>query len=120
MVATGVQRLTQDNKSQLLAVFDVLEEWFTDPAFRGCVAINLTGELAEPTHPARLAATHHKQLFRSYLDQICISEGLPVTIAGHIALIVEGAIVGASVLNQTDSAARGKLIASKLIQKVGI
>ncbi|NJL30866.1 MAG: TetR/AcrR family transcriptional regulator [Phycisphaerales bacterium] len=36
---------------QLLAVFDVMDQWFNDPAYRGCLFINACAEFPLPHDP---------------------------------------------------------------------
>jgi AcrR family transcriptional regulator len=45
-----VRQRADDPAQALLSVFDVLDEWFNSPHFRGCAFINATVELADPAH----------------------------------------------------------------------
>ncbi|BCI85831.1 hypothetical protein NIIDMKKI_10370 [Mycobacterium kansasii] len=49
-IVTFVEARAAEPRFQILAVFDFLYEWFSQPDFRGCMFINTAGELgARPT-----------------------------------------------------------------------
>lgn len=81
-------------KDRLLAVFDLLEEWFAQDDFRGCEFVNAAVERADAKHPAHAASVEHKRLVRAYLHDLAKAARLknPAATADHLALLVEGAI----------------------------
>jgi AcrR family transcriptional regulator len=82
---------------RILAVFDWLRLWFGEPDYRGCAWINAFGELGA-TSPAVLAEVRdHKRAFRLYLDGLVGAAGLPATLADHLLLLAEGAMVTAAI-----------------------
>ena len=114
---TRVEHHSSDPKAQLLAVFDVLQEWMQGPEFRGCAFINATVELANPEHPGYQAAVEHKQILFQYL--LGLAEAAGVTSAQAIArqlfLLVEGAIVVAMMQGDGSTAMAAKEAAAVLL-----
>src|SRR5438034_2756008 len=53
-----------DPRRQLMALFDVLDEWFNAPDFRGCMFINTAAEFPNPHDPVHQAAAAHKRRCR--------------------------------------------------------
>ncbi|HSJ15545.1 MAG TPA: TetR/AcrR family transcriptional regulator [Longimicrobiales bacterium] len=104
-------------RARLLAVFDVLEEWFGDPNFRGCPFINTTVEVANPAHPAHQISADVKRQFRTSLRQLAAAAGLedPDGLAAQLALLVEGAIVTALMEQSPAAAGEARAAAARLI-----
>lgn len=112
-----VESLTDDPQARLLAVFDVLHDWFGQPSFRGCAFINSTIELANPTHTAVDIAMQHKQMIYDCLLDWAEDAGTddPEALAQQLAILVDGAIVVA--MRQGGAAAiQAKQAAAILIQ----
>src|ERR1700761_4816109 len=66
-VADHVADATPDPTQRLLAVFDWLHLWFSEPGFRGCAWINTFGELGAVSPGVAAQAREHKQAFRDYV-----------------------------------------------------
>ncbi|NYT85171.1 TetR/AcrR family transcriptional regulator [Pollutimonas harenae] len=62
---------------KVLAAFDYLAKIINDSSFRGCAFINATVELAEPTHPAALISTQHKQRMIDEFEYVAARAGWP-------------------------------------------
>lgn len=83
---------------RMLAVFDVLAEWFADPAFYGCPFINAVAEFDTGNEAVRAAADLHKEHILTWLKAQAIE--LRVTaevgeVARSFAVLIDGAIVAA-------------------------
>ena len=48
-----------DAKAMLLAMFDVLDEWFNHPNYKGCLFIAACSEFPARNHPIKCAASSH-------------------------------------------------------------
>src|SRR3954466_2292191 len=46
-----IQRVGNDPRAQLLAMFDVMDDWFNRPDFGGCIFINAAAEFVDPNDP---------------------------------------------------------------------
>ncbi len=106
-------------KEQLMAIFDVAEEWFAQNNFFGCIFINAAGEYSEAGTPIREACKDYKTLMTEYIQQLCKKAGAkyPEELAEELALLLEGAIVTAQVSQKPKAAEIAKRAARILIEK---
>ncbi len=82
---------------RMLAVFDVLQEWFSDPGFYGCPFINAVAEFETGDNSVRAAAERHKSHLITWLTAQAIELKLPDAkeTARSFAVLIDGAIVAA-------------------------
>ncbi len=108
---------TDDPRARILAVFDVLGEWFRSSGFRGCAFINASVELSDPAHPGHEPIIAHKRRTRDYLLELADDAGVaePRALADSLMLLIEGAIVTALVERDLDAAGRGRRAAGLLL-----
>jgi AcrR family transcriptional regulator len=113
----GIEARAADATRRLPAIFDQLAEWFDTKDFHGCAFINVSGEQFAPDHPARLVARRHKARLRQLILELCQEAGIgqPDTLARHLFLLVEGAIVAAMVEPGCAAAEDGKQAALMLL-----
>ena len=93
----------------VLAVFDVLADQATDPAFRGCAAINAMVEAADPDSAAHRVAADHKEHLAAYLQTLTGDAEL----ARELLLLVDGALVTS--LRDPGAISRARALAARLI-----
>lgn len=107
-------------REKLLTVFDFLAAWFAEPDFHGCAFINTAVEYADPQHPYHQFAGQHKTLVRDYLLALCHEADLKAaeTLAGQLALLMEGAIVTEQLSPGSLAAHHARQIAEILIQRL--
>lgn len=103
---------------KLLAIFDFLAAWFAEPDFHGCAFINTAVEYADPQHPFHQLSAHHKALVREDIRTLCHEAGIAETdiVAGHLALLMEGAIVTEQVSPGSQAAHQARKIAEMLLE----
>lgn len=113
-----VEELSPEPGGRLVAVFDVLEEWFRTPDFRGCVFINSALETADREHPVSRACLDHKRRIRSFLVELATQTGAvdPRALAEQVMLLVEGSTVGAAMWGLAEPARRAKQAAQALVE----
>jgi len=101
----------------LLAVFDALREWFETPDFRGCAFINAHAELGSSSPAAAEIVASHKQALTEYLARLARPEGAPEpeALARELLLLVDGAIVTASIQHDAGVADDAREAAAKVI-----
>lgn len=106
-----------DSDQPVLAVFDALHTWFRSPDFRGCALVNATAELGGDAPGVRRQAKAHKRAVRRYLRELLRDADHPSadTAAAELMLIVDGAIVQASVAADGQAAMRAKDLARRLL-----
>ncbi len=113
-----VEELSDTPKGQLLAVFDVLEEWFAKPEFRGCMFIKASAEFQEPDNPIHQQSAQHKRLLLEYLTTLSKDAGAtqPEALANQLMLLKEGAIIAAAMGFGNSPAQHAKAAAQSIIE----
>ncbi len=104
-------------RGRLLAVYDVLSEWFEAPDFNGCMFIKAAGEFAEAEDPIHAACAAHQRRLFDYLRDLAAAAGSrrPAKLARELMLLVVGAIVVTQVNGAVDAAAQARETARVLI-----
>ena len=113
-----VEKQATDPAQRLIAMFDALEEWFSQSDFRGCAFINSSVELVDPEHPGYQVAIEHQQAMFDYILQLVNAANIanPDTEAEQLQLLVEGSIVVAMMRRNPAAATHAKAAATTLIQ----
>ena len=108
-----MQALGETPIARILALYDVLEEWFAKPDFKGCMFIRAAAEFQDKTHPIRQHSARHKQQIEDMLKGLVIEAGLdnPGLLARQLVLLKEGAIIAAHVQQSPTAAADAKTAA---------
>lgn len=104
-----------DPQRRLLAVFDWLETWFSEPGFRGCAWINGYGELGSTSPAVAAQARRHKQAFRAYLHDLVTAAALPESMTDSLYLLAEGAMVTAAIFTTAEPALHARSTAEQLL-----
>lgn len=114
----AIEAQTTDPVQRLLAMFDALEAWFSQPDFRGCAFINSSVELVNPEHPGYQVSLEHQQAIYDYILDLVKAAAIvnPDVVAEQLLLLVEGAIVVAMMRRSPLAAKHGKVAAATVIQ----
>lgn len=82
---------------QLLAIFDLFDEWFHAPTYEGCTFINVLLEVSEPDSPVHQASRDHLRIIREFLQGLAAAAGVadPATFARQWHILMKGSIVAA-------------------------
>ena len=112
-ISDGQPRLT------LLAMFDVLHKWFTDPDFRGCQFINAAAEFPSPGDPVHQQAASHKRNTRQLLHDTAKAAGAsePEELGDQLMVLFEGAITIRQVTGDDRAAATARKVAENLVDQ---
>lgn len=106
-------------RAQLLALFDVLDVWFKDEDFGGCMFLNVASEFPNPHDPVHRAAAKHKranwEMVRGLAERAGDAE--PESFADLYMIAFEGALVLRQVYGRDDAAARARPIIERLIEE---
>jgi AcrR family transcriptional regulator len=94
-----------DPAEKLLAVFDYLAEWFREDGFRGCPFTSAYAEVGAESAGVAAAVQRQKRELRTLLGELVEDAGGDRALADHLALIANGAMVSAAIL---DPSAAGK------------
>lgn len=106
----------RDPVARLLAVFDALALWVSEPRFRGCSFINATAEVADDDHPARQVALRHKRALRARMSELVADADFaqPDYVVDQFMLLFEGAVTTAAVHTVEDAVGRARATAKRL------
>jgi len=110
-------------RMRLVAMFDVLREWFVANGFHGCAFLNAAGETASPDDPVRIVAREHKErlldFVREQCDAFAASIGADRRYAAKLArqwlILIDGAIGVALVSGDAEAAADARAAAQQLL-----
>lgn len=108
-----------DPVARLLAVFDALALWVSDPHFRGCSFANTAAEVAEDEHPARRVALAHKQALRERLSELAAATDLPhpEQVVDQLMLLLEGAVTATAVHSVENAVSAARATAEQLLAR---
>lgn len=111
------ESLASTPRGQVLAVFEMLEEWFAAPDYRGCPLVAATFELGGQLNAARPYARAHHDAVREYFSTRLQAAGTenPEDVALQLHLLLEGATVVALVQQGAAAAAAARSAAEKLL-----
>jgi AcrR family transcriptional regulator len=103
-------------REQLLAIFDVFDEWFHEDDFDGCSFINVLLETADLAHPVGQASAAHLEYIRSVVRTLAEEAGIEETaeFAHSWHILMKGSIVAAGE-GDVDAARRAQAIGELLL-----
>jgi AcrR family transcriptional regulator len=92
-----VERRATDPEHRLLAMFDVLDEWFRRPDFEGCSFINVMLEHPDRADPLHRAGVSYLAGARQFVEDLARRVGIADadSFAREWHILVKGAIVAA-------------------------
>jgi AcrR family transcriptional regulator len=110
------QRRGATPQEQLLAVFDVFGEWFSEPDFAGCAFLTTMIEVNDPAHPVHRATVAYLANVRSYLSRLAGEAGISDAdgFARKWHILMKGAILAAQE-GDRDAAARAREVGELLL-----
>lgn len=108
-----------DPRDRLYAIFDVLEAWFNQPDWRGCIFITAAAEFPLPHEPAHQAAARVFRENREYIRQLAIGSGAddPDLLADRLMLLVEGVINAQHITRQSHFVDVARTMATALLDQ---
>lgn len=95
-----------DPREQLVAFFRVMDRWFNDPEYRGCIFVNVAAEFTDPRHPVHQAAVAHKKKTRNAICDLAAQAGAsdPEVFADQFTILMEGTLLLRHVHGRNDAA----------------
>jgi AcrR family transcriptional regulator len=117
-VETEAKRRAETADEQLLAIFDLFDEWFQKEDFEGCSFINILLETNDRLHPVGRASAVHLENIRSVLWTLAEEAGLrePEQFAHSFHILMKGSIVAAGE-GDRGAAKRAQAMARLLIEQ---
>jgi AcrR family transcriptional regulator len=112
-----VARRASDPREQLLAIFDVFDQWFRGPDFEGCSFINVLLEHPNAGHPVHRAAAAYLAGIRQFLEDLARQAGIPDAqgFAREWHILMKGSIVAAGE-GDREAAMRAKKVGALLLR----
>ena len=113
-----VENRAASPKDQLIALFDVLQDWFRSEDFNGCLFSQALAEFPEHDDPVHQAALQHKRNLRAWLRQRAKKAGAvsPNKTAKQLAVLIEGAIATARAEGSAAIARQAQTVATMVIR----
>ena len=121
LVVDGIRARADNPEGQLLAIFDVFDDWFSRPdEFEACSFVNILLEMG-PDHPLGQACLRYLGDLRQVLNDLATSAGLrdPEEFAWSWHILMKGSIVAAAE-GDLRAAKRAKDMGRDLIQRFRI
>lgn len=100
---------------RILAVFDYLYDWFSEPDYRGCAFINSFAELGGASENIAGIVRGHKQAVRDHLADLVAAAGHPPGLADQLAILANGAMVTAAIGGSAEPARQARAAAQLLL-----
>jgi len=116
-VEAEARRRGKTPERQLLAIFDLFDEWFHRDDFEACSFINVLLEMTS-SHPLGVASAHHLENIRTVISTLAEEAGLraPAEFARSWHILMKGSIVQAQE-GDVDAGKRAKAMAKLLIDQ---
>ena len=107
---------------QILDAYDRVGRLFAADALRGCPFVNAVTELADPTHDAAKIALGFKERRRLWFRELLVQAKAKDadSLAGQLAILLDGAIVQMLVRNDAGMAAVARKAATTLLAAAGV
>jgi AcrR family transcriptional regulator len=104
-------------EEQLLAIFELFDEWFRRDDFEACSFINVLLEMG-PAHPAGQASVRHLASIRTVVGRLAAEAALrdPASFAHSWHILMKGSIVSATE-GDAQAAQRARSMARLLIEQ---
>ena len=112
------KKVGDDPIAQLLGIFDIMDLWFNDPDFHGCLFINTAVEFPNPNDPVHAAAAAHKRRARdSWRDQ-ARTAGIAEAdrFADEYTLLFEGALILRQAHGRNDAARLARAAVERVVE----
>jgi AcrR family transcriptional regulator len=117
-VEAEARRRGSTPEEQLLAIFDLFDEWFHREDFEGCSFINVLLEMNDRKTPVGRASAEHLANIRSFIRELATEAGLrdPDQFAHSWHILMKGSIVAAGE-GDADAARRAQAMGRLLIEQ---
>ena len=108
-------------QEQLLAIFDLFDEWFQRPDFEGCPFLTTMMEVNDRTHPVHRASVEHLARIRGYLCERAEAAGVADAplLARQWHILMKGSIMAAHE-GDTGAAAAARQLGELLLRSHGV
>jgi AcrR family transcriptional regulator len=104
-------------RGRLVALFDVLEDWFERKNYHGCSFSRAATEYRDPRHAVHELAAEHKRILHRYIRDLATAAGIKdvSSLADQLSLLIDGAVINMEIFYKPQVAKTAKRMAEKLI-----
>lgn len=104
-------------RDKLIAIFDILGEWFTQDRFFGCPFINAVGEFDKNDQRYKDIAIAHKSVVMRRIADLAAEAGYidAESVAHKLGLLIDGAVVTALITGDESVAKLGREAAENVL-----
>ncbi|WP_329476390.1 TetR/AcrR family transcriptional regulator [Kribbella sp. NBC_01484] len=104
-------------REKILAVFDLMANWYAEAGFRGCAMMNAATEDRDQDGPPRRLAQDHLTFYRDLFRRLLTEAGArdPETTARQLLIVLEGATLISAVDRDPGLGAEARVIVETLL-----
>jgi AcrR family transcriptional regulator len=104
-------------RDRVLAVFDLVANWYAEAGFRGCAMMNAATEDRGQDGAPRRLATDHLAFYRDLFGRLLTEAGVrdPATTARQLVVVLEGATLISAVERDPGLGAEARIIVETLL-----
>lgn len=114
-----MERRADAPRERILLVFDILDAWFHDPGFKGCLFINATVQFPNPNDPVNQAARRHAENLERTLRAVAAEGGAadPAALACQLSMLISAAITTRHANADLNAASHAREMATALLDR---
>ncbi len=118
-IQTTISQASTDPYEQILAVFEALASWYSDPEFCGCMFQAAVAEFSDPDSKPAQAARAHQLRIADLFQNLCAGAELPdpQTLGRMLAMLASGASCTARQVQTREPAEHARFIAELLLER---
>lgn len=107
-----------DPKATLVAMFDVLDEWFNHPDFHGCLFLNACIEYPASNDPVHRVGAKHYEIAVEQIRTLAAQAGAadPVLLADQLVVLFQGTLTHRHVASDNLAAEKARKVAEALVE----
>ena len=117
----GINRLAGDSApvDRLMAVFDVMQEYFDNEKYNGCMMINAALVFPIAEDPINVAAMRNKQFLNQQIAELALAAGVTDIDAflTEFQIIFDGTVISRHIFGNKDAARIGAQLAANMIER---
>ncbi|MGF1632820.1 MAG: TetR/AcrR family transcriptional regulator [Phycisphaerae bacterium] len=104
-------------RDQLLAAFDVINDWFNDPKYEGCIFLTACAEFPQQHDPVHQAGKAHYTQCETLFTRVAERAGAddPAALAKELVLLIEGAMIYRLICGDNAAAAAARKLAEHAV-----
>ena len=105
-------------RERILELFEILDEWFRDESFRGCLFINAAAQFPNPNDPVHVISARHGRNLAGLFAELAREAGAaePELLARQLSMLAAAAITARQVNGDEGAASTARDMAAALLE----